>query len=204
MKIKLLDLEYILGYKIKQNSISIGLDLATRTGYCKIQTNTEEAIFTWDFFKFTDNDDIRYTEMVHQFNPVIEKNSHIVIEDTHYTRNPNMFKKLCRFGGIAMTLAELKSQLNVTYNFIGPTSVRSKLKVIIGKAPKGEAKNLVRKWVEERLNIELGNDHDIRDAIVLACAGICEEMDYRSQDAIKESKRKSKKKLKKSKKKVKK
>lgn len=187
-KIKISDLSKILNYEIKKDFCSIGLDLATRTGYTRIKTDKIYAHFDWQFFKLSTDNKQRYIEMVKHLNPLIEKDSFIVIEDTHMREfkignkiirtNPEMFKKLTRFGGIAITLAILQEHKNVEWIFVGPLTVRSRLKVYTGRPAKGEAKGLVKKWVEEKLGIMLENDEDIRDAIVMACGGICEGIDF--------------------------
>ena len=187
LKIKNSELSKILGYKIKKDFCSIGLDLATRTGYARIKTDKIYATFDWQFFKLSTDNKERYIEMVKHLNPLIEKDAYIIIEDTHMREfrigkkiiktNPEVFKKLTRFGGIAMTLAILQEHKNVDWIFVGPLTVRSRLKVYEGKPAKGMAKKLVQKWVEEKLGIMLEKDTDIRDAIVMACAGVCENID---------------------------
>lgn len=181
MKIKITELEKKLNYKIKKNFKSIGLDLAERTGICIITTDEKEANFDFQFIEF-DKSDIEkvYREMFDEFMQLIEeskdKENVVVIEDSFLMRfgkfiQADVFKKLTRFGTLAMAVCFLKG---MKYHLILAKSARAKFKI---KMETGKPKESVAKYLKETLQIEL-DDNDISDSIILACLGICEGMNF--------------------------
>jgi len=196
MKIKIKELENKLGYKIKTNCQSIGLDIAERTGLTIITTNKINADLDWQFIEF-DKSDINhvYKEMYNEFSQIITKEKNmdnvVVIEDTFLQRfgkfvQADVFKKLTRFGTLALAVCFNKE---MDYYFILAKSARAKLKI---KMVKGKPKESVANYLKDKFAIELDDD-DISDSIILAILGICEDMDFRSQVAIKKAKQRKKK-----------
>jgi len=205
MKIKIKELEEKLGYKIKTNVQSIGLDIAERTGITIITTDNNYANLDWTFIEFDkSNIDNVYKEMYKEFSEIVTKekgmDNIVVIEDTFLKRfpfiQPDVFKKLTRFGTLALACC---FDNNIDYEFILAKSSRAKLKI---KMIKGKPKESVANYLNNTFDIEVDDD-DIADSICLSILGICEGMDYRSQVKIDKAKLPKKKKIKKSVKKVK-
>jgi len=191
MKIKIEQIEKITGYKVKKNFKSIGLDIAERTGICNISTTDQYATIKFNFLEF-DNTDINrvYKDMYNSFKVSIFNQDIIVIEDSFYGMgNPDVFKKLTRFGSLALAVSLEKDVPRV---FILATSSRSKLKILTTKKAgygKGESKKAVADWLRKNFAIDLKGDDDASDAIVLALLGILEGMDFRSEADIKKAKK---------------
>lgn len=166
MKILIKDLEKKLGYLIKKNFKSIGMDIAERTGICIITTNEKEADFDFRFIEFDkSNVEIVYKEMFDEFMQIIEKDKTkgniTVIEDSFLMRfgkfvQADVFKKLTRFGTLALVVCFLKDE---PYHFILAKSARAKFKI---QMETGKPKESVAKYLKETLQIEL-NDDDISD-----------------------------------------
>lgn len=180
-KIKLKKLESILGYNIKQNIQSIGLDIAERTGVCIITTDNEYTNFDWFFIEF-DKSDIEkvYKEMYREFLHIIQKNKKkdniVIIEDTFLMRfgkyiQADVFKKLTRFGTLALAVCYDR---NIEHEFILAKSSRAKLKI---KMITGKPKKSVANYLKEKFNLQLEDD-DLSDSIVLSMLGICEGIDF--------------------------
>lgn len=193
MKIKIKELEEKLGYKIKPNVQSIGLDIAERTGICYITTDKINADLDWQFIEFDKTDINRvYKQMYKDFGDIIGKedgkDNIVVIEDTFLQRfgkfvQADVFKKLTRFGTLALAVC---FNNDIDYRFILAKSSRAKLKI---KMITGKPKESVANYLKETFNIELDDD-DISDSITLAMLGICEGMDFRSNaDILKEKKK---------------
>ena len=178
--IKLDELEKILGYKIKPNTQSTGLDIAERTGICTITTDNDTAKFDWYYIEF-DKTDIEkvYKEMYREFLNVIRANETdiVIIEDTFLLRcgkfvQADGFKKLTRFGTLALAVC---FDRNVKHEFILAKSSRARLKI---KMVTGQAKESVARYLKEKFNIELDDD-DLSDSIILSMLGLCEGMDFK-------------------------
>lgn len=165
IKFKIKDLEKKLGKRIKTNSKVIGLDTASRTGWCEIVTTKTEAIVNWGFIKIESKDQyVKYNQLIEIFQKLIKEwNCPIVIEDVFFGRNVNTLKVLARLGMIAYVLAKLDS---LSTNFILASTARAKLG-FNGIAKKA----FVHNQIETRLGITL-KDEDIVDAFVLALTGI--------------------------------
>jgi hypothetical protein len=166
MKIAIKTLESKLGYKIKRNFKSIGMDIAERTGICVITTDENEANFDFQFIEF-DKSDIKkvYEEMFDEFMQLIEKDKDkgnvTIIEDSFLRRfgkfvQADVFKKLTRFGTLALAVCFLKGE---PYHFILAKSARAKFKI---KMEAGHPKESVANYLKETLQIEL-DDNDISD-----------------------------------------
>ena len=196
MKINLEKLEKVTGYKVKQNFKSIGLDIAERTGLCNISTTDKYATFKFNFLEF-DNEDINrvYKDMYNAFKVSIFNQDIVVIEDSFKGINVDVFKKLTRFGSLALAVSLEK---DIPREFILASSSRSKLGILTTKKAgygKGESKKAVADWLYNKLGINLKGDDDASDAVVLAILGILENLDFRSEANIKKEKKASKEKV---------
>jgi len=182
MKIGITELEAKLGYKIKKNTQSIGLDIAERTGVCVVTTDDKIAEFDWYYVEF-DKSNIAtvYKEMYREFLHIIQENKNkdniVIIEDTFLMQfgkfvQADVFKKLTRFGTLALAVC---FDRDIKYEFILAKTSRARLKI---KMITGKPKESVAKYLKETFNIEL-DDNDISDSVVLSMLGICEGMDFK-------------------------
>ncbi len=195
MKIPIRIIEHVTGYDVKKNFVSLGLDIAERTGLCEIKTDNEYAHISFWAVEF-DKTDINtvYKNMYNTFNNCINNQNIVVIEDSFLQRfgrfvQADVFKKLTRFGTLALASSLNK---NIEYKFILAKSSRAKLKI---KMITGKPKESVANWLRDNLAIDLKGDDDASDGVVLALLGILECMDFRSNSAIaKANKPKTKKK----------
>lgn len=167
------NLEKKLCFKLKNNITVLGLDPASRTGWCLISATDNKIKIDYGFLDI-DSKDVyfKYDRMIEVFKQYIDNldskkdNKLVVIEDVFFGRNINTLKMLARIGMIIYVLATLKG---IPKYYILATQARCKLKL------KGVAK---KKEVQEqflsKVNLEL-DDNDIVDAIVLALNGLIEE-----------------------------
>ena len=188
IKIPKKNIELATGYKVKKNFTSLGLDIATKSGYALVKSNCENITIECGYLAFDSSVEKElYRNMYNTFKGLISGEDLVVIENTHHQINPMVTIKLSRFGGMAIGLC-IENKL--PYQIIGATSSRSKLGINTKKAGKGKAKEAVADWLKNNLGIDLGLDlNDASDAIVLALLGILEGLDFRSQDAIKKDKK---------------
>lgn len=192
MKIKIEQIEKVTGYKVKTNWKSIGLDIAERTGLCNISTTNKYATFKFNFLEFDSNDiNTVYKDMFSSFKVSIFNQDIVVIEDSFKGINVDVFKKLTRFGSLALAVSLEK---DIPREFILAVSSRSKLGILTTKKAgysKGESKKAVADWLYNKLGINLKGDDDASDAVVLAILGILEDLDFRSEADIKKEKKKN-------------
>ena len=167
MKINKKEFEDKVGIKLQSNINAIGIDTASRTGWCKISVNTKTISFNYGFINIdSKNIYFKYNEIVNTFYELLHTPLDIVIiEDTFYRFNPNMFKMISRIGATAYTLAHLNHQ---KAKYLLATSARKALG-IKGNCKKAE----VAVYLKEVLNLNITDD-DIADSIVLAINGVLE------------------------------
>lgn len=187
MKISIKKLEKATGYKIKRNFLSIGFDIATRTGVCELLTTDKNVEFNWTFFEFdSSNKKLLYKNMLYAFDRVLNKQDFAVVEDTFVGLNPNASLMLTRFGAFAIVKC---IENRIPWDLIRASPARSRLNIDYGKFGKGKSKQSVAYWLETQLNIKL-DDNDISDAIVLSILGLCEGMDFAPKLRPKKKRRK--------------
>jgi Holliday junction resolvasome RuvABC endonuclease subunit len=168
IKISIKKLERKLNFRIKPNIKVLGLDLASRTGYCIITTTKYYVNIDYSFINIQTKDiHERYYYMTKIFNEIIKPEYDIVIEDTFLKWNANAFKFLSRLGGIVYSICYFKKVKNHPI-FMYASSARKNLGI------KGNCKKEgVFKYLKT-LGLSL-KDEDICDAIVLALNGIIGE-----------------------------
>jgi len=154
-------LEKILKKKIKSNQKVLGLDTASKTGWCKIIVNEKEAIIDYGFINIDTQDQYyKYYFFIETFKKIITSDlNKIIIEDTFYKFNPKMFRLISRIGAMAYTIAHLQK---VNAYYLLASSARKNLD-IKGNCKKEE----VAEYLRNMFNLKINND-DIGDAIVLA------------------------------------
>lgn len=185
MKILIASIEKLIPYKIKRNFCSIGFDTATTTGLCILKTDKEFLYLDPIVISFkTENMKERYNSAVKMFEKLVEDNMYVIVEDVYQGPNPKVTLYLARLGGFALSIAVRKG---LNYETISASSARAKFKINTKKYGKGKSKQAVADWIKS-LGVEI-TDNNIADGFVLALLGMCENMDFRSAEAIKQEKK---------------
>jgi len=172
--IKITDLEKKLNIRIKKNAKVLGLDTATRTGWCLLITDNNIINKEYGFISVKTKDKnkyFQYNEIIDLFNNVIKKEYEVIIEDTFFRFNPSVFRLISRIGAIAYTLAHLKG---CSVKYILATSARKNL---------GFLGNMKKKDFHiaflNKSELDLADDIDIIDAYVLALNGLLDDKQYK-------------------------
>jgi Holliday junction resolvasome RuvABC endonuclease subunit len=167
IEMKLSSVEKRLGKRLHDDTSCVGLDTASRSGWCKIVTDRKNDKIYLDYgYIKVDTKDMYFKldELIKIFQQLISTwNCKIVIEDVFFGRNVNTLKVLTRIGTICYTLARLKAHHT---EFIMAVSARAKLGL-----KTNVKKEVVHKQFTELLKIDI-KDIDIIDAIVLALGGL--------------------------------
>jgi Holliday junction resolvasome RuvABC endonuclease subunit len=172
IKVPIDTLEYHFNVKLKRNTSSLGLDTATNTGYCEAKANSENVTFSIGFFNIDvknikdkyKREEIRYKMVYDNLKPVIKAPDVIVIENTYHSRNPKTTIILSRIGGIAYTLARVKSIPSILWRTASEARCALGIK---GNSKKSE----ILSTVNLILDIDIKND-DEADAVILALNGL--------------------------------
>ncbi len=198
IKLSIKNIEKKLNKTIRQNTVSIGFDVAEAfTGVCALRTDKEyiyvdhtEVIETAnkdDHFHRADH----YVSSLEKFKQTIEKYKDykiLVIERCYFGRNPETLIHLAHFG--ILTYMILKQYFN-TYYYLGATTARSiigfnqkkqeekgNIKPVTitrgknkGKTKKIDCKTLVHDYLNTDFGIKF-DSKDIADGFVLALAGL--------------------------------
>ena len=144
----------------------LGIDTASRTGWCIISTNPKEIVLHYGFL------DIKTTDLYYKYNKIIEyfstnmikTDEKIIIEKAFYGRNVKGFQILSQIGMIIYTIAHLKGNNNK--EFMLATQARKNLGL-----PAIRKKEEVHKAFKNKTKIKL-KDPDIIDALILALNGV--------------------------------
>lgn len=198
IKLAIKEIEKKLGKTIRQNSVSVGFDVAERfTGVCILRTDKDsicikdleviETTHKEDHFNRADH----FVASLEKFKQELDKYKEykiMVIERCFFGRNVETLIHLAHFG--ILTYITLKKLFD-TYYYLGATTARSiigfnqrrqeelgnlKAKVISrgknkGKTKKIECKALVHDYLRTAFNVKIENP-DEADAFVLALAGL--------------------------------
>jgi len=148
----------------------IGLDIASRTGWCRITTGFNSASHLKIDYGFIDvqttDKYFKYNRYIEAFTNLIFVGDKVIIEESFYGRNVKGFQMLSRLGGFAYSLSHLKGIKEKS--FILATTARKNLG-FKGNVKKQE----VHKQFKDRTGIDL-KDEDVIDAFILALNGILE------------------------------
>lgn len=164
-------IEKAFGRKFQKNCIVLGLDTATKTGYCIAKTNGKHISFNIGFINLDVKgikdrqlrNELRYQEFWLRFKELIKSEYKVVIEDVYFGRNAQTLILLARIGTIAWVLATEKK-----CEIIWRTAVQARK--LLG-LPCNKKKEVVMKAVNKALKTKLTNSDEI-DAIVLAIGGL--------------------------------
>lgn len=186
MKIKILDLEQKINYKLKKNFKSIGIDTAKTTGIVMLKTDKEYCYIDYTVLSFkTENKKEIYHSMVKTFEKIFDPEQFAVIEEVFVGFSRAGSVELAKFGAFAISEC-IKKDMN--YDTISAVSARSKFKIDCRKYGKGQSKKCVAEWVKN-IGIDL-TDNNLVDGFILSLCGICEGMNFQSQKEIKKDKKK--------------
>jgi hypothetical protein len=186
MKLKIVDLEKVLGYKIKKNFKSIGIDTAQISGIVTLTSNEETVDVDYSVLSFkTKNHKEVYHSMVKTFEKIIDDKMYAIIESVFVGFSRAGSVELAKYGAFAISECVRKG---IDYDTISAVSARSKFKIDTNKLGKGKTKQSVGLWIKETLNVSF-DDNNINDALILALIGICENMDLLPKTSKKRTKK---------------
>ena len=169
IKLSVKELEEAFSKRIVKNIRVLGVDTATRSGWCRIVTTKTHVTFTYGFIDVEAKDaNHKYRQMIDLFQMLINDVTKVVIEDTFLRFNPKVFKILSRMGGFVYAISHLKGITDVSY--ITPSESRSYL----GFTSKAK-KEVIHKEFHAKLPQLKITDPDIVDSIIVAMSGIFKE-----------------------------
>jgi hypothetical protein len=185
MKIKILDIEKKLSYKLKRNFKSIGVDTAQTTGIVLLKTDKEYLYIDYNLLSFkTKNEKEIYHSMVKTFEKLFESDYFAIIESVFVGFSRAGSVELAKYGAFAISEC-IKKDMN--YETISAVSARAKFQIDCRKYGKGQSKKCVAEWVKN-LGVNL-TDNNLVDGFILSLLGLCEGLDFRSKEAIKKDKK---------------
>jgi len=157
-------LEKAFDKKIIPNITCLGVDTASRTGWCKATTTKKEVVFDYGFIDVKSNNKyFKYNRYIKLFSNIV-KTDKLIIEESFYGRNVKTFQMLSRLGGFIYAIAHLNGQKDK--EFLLATTARKQLGF------KGNLKKqLIHQQFLKTLKLKL-DDEDVIDAMVLAINGI--------------------------------
>ena len=175
MKLKIKTIEKKLGIKLRKNAVSLGLDTASRTGYCIARTNKISINFDIGYINLNMKEikdrklrnELRYEEIYKRFRELIKAEYIVVVEDVFFGRNAQTLILLSRIGAIAWTIAKTKKCKEIIWK----TAVQARKALGL---PCNKKKIIVMEAMNKILKTKIEND-DIIDAIVLALGGLINE-----------------------------
>lgn len=171
IKINISTIEKAFGKQVIKNIVCLGVDTASRTGWCKATVNGSYIIFEYGFIDIESKDiTFKYNRYIDFFKQYFEnqKIDKVIIEEAYYGRNVKSFQKLSRFGMIVYMAAYLK---DINRKFLPPSESRKSIGLIkMGNKPKEEVHKALKSKID--LGIE---DVDIIDSFILCFTGILQE-----------------------------
>ena len=162
-------LEKKLGKPIKVNITVLGVDTASRTGWCKIVTTDKEVKIDYGFIDIDSKDrNFKFNQMIDIFPSLIKGCDKVIIEDVFMKFNVMVHSFLSRIGMIVYVICHQQGIKDK--DFVWATTARKKVGL------KGNAKKeAIHKEFIEKFGIEI-DDEDIMDSIILALNGIIFEL----------------------------
>jgi len=162
------EFEKKIGRPLKRNITVLGLDTATKSGWCILKTTKKNITFKYGTFRVETKETYsKYNEVIRLFQELIQPNHKVVIEDTFFRFNPRMYCMISRIGAIAYTIAHLKG---CEVEYILATSARCRL----GLKGNGKKEDIQAEFLRMTDIKEL--DNDIVDAAILAVGGAIEKL----------------------------
>lgn len=161
MNISVKKIEKVFGKKVIPFLSVLGVDTASRTGWARITTDPKQIHIDYSFIDVKTTDKyFKYDEYITVFSSLIRQEDILVIEETYYGRNAQVFQLLSRLGAFVYTIAHLKGVKEKS--FILASSARKNLGLqSIAK------KEVVQAEFCKKLGLKI-EDNDVVDAIILA------------------------------------
>lgn len=173
-KINRSDIETEFGVELKSNTVSLGLDTASTTGYAVCRSNgktitVETGYFKLDLSNIKDKklrEFLRYEMVYNNLKEIIKKNQITVIENVYHGVNPKTTIMLARIGAIAYAVARESGISKEDIKWLTASEARKNLG-LKGTGKKAE----IMETVNTILETSIKNDNII-DAIVLSLNGL--------------------------------
>ena len=167
-------LENALSVKISTNKTVLGLDTASRSGYCIAKTTGKTLTISTGFIavdvsKIKDKvvrNALRYNAVYETLTQLVTKDQILVIEDVFFARNVYTAILLARIGAIAYCVGRQKEIRDIRWK----TAIQARKMLGL---PCNKKKELVHKEFTEKVGTKI-TDIDIIDAIILALCGLIE------------------------------
>jgi Holliday junction resolvasome RuvABC endonuclease subunit len=161
-------IEKALGIKVNPFLRCLGVDTASRTGWCMVLTNPDSVQIDYGFIDIKSKDRyFLFNELIRIFSELVKNQDIIIIEDVFLKFNVNTHSFLARIGMIVYVLAQLNGIKEK--RFMWATTARKNLGL---KATAKKA--IIQQDFTKKLKMQL-EDEDIIDAIILALNGVCEQ-----------------------------
>lgn len=182
MKLETKKIEKIFGRKTIPFISVLGVDTASRTGWCRATTDPENILLEYGFIDVkTPERHQKYDQYLNAFGSLIHDEDIVIIEESFYGKNVKTFQLLSRLGAFIYALAYLKGIKDK--QFMLATTARR----ILGF--KGNLKKeIIQQQFSEKVHLTT-DDNDIIDAIILAFCGILEPMQLVEKQKIKKVKK---------------
>lgn len=163
--------------EVKKNKTSLGLDTATKTGWCIAKANTKNIEFSVGHFAIDlkrikekkDKNRLRYEAVYTNLSRLMKKDYITVIENVYHGVSAQVTIILSRIGGIAYAVARAKGVPQDKIEWYTASEARKNIG-IKGNAKKQE----ILETVNYLLDMDLKCD-DEADAVVLAINGLIKE-----------------------------
>lgn len=195
IELKRVDLERALNIKFKKHGTCLGVDTASKTGWCiaKIKGNNVTLDFSVIEIK-SKNIYFKYNQMLDQFESLINGNYdndfNVIIEEVYVGRNRKGAITLARFGMIVYSIAH---KYGVPKKFVSAVTARASLGL-----PHNSKKDIVQEDFIRKTQLKI-QDPDVIDAVILALNGLVEEKEMprllNAKGKTKKRKRKSRRKV---------
>jgi len=164
-------LEKAFNRPVKKHVVCLGVDTASRTGWCKVKTNDTESVFDYGVIAVDSTSTYyKYNQFIEIFNKIIEQDNVVVIEESYCGINIKTFQLLSRLGAYVYAIAFFKGVKDKRFTLA--TTARKFLGF------KGNLnKKKIHKEFKQRLSLDLIyiDDEDVIDAFILALNGILED-----------------------------
>ena len=168
LKIPIKTIETAFDITIKKNYTSVGVDTASRTGFCLARSLNHTVLFEYSFLDMSSRNNYhKYNTLIEYINTNFSDSTinGVVIEETFFSRNAKVFQFLSRIGGIVYAIFYLKKVKDK--QFISAVQSRKALGL-----PTNKKKVVVHEAFHNLIPKIKIKDIDIIDAIVLALNGL--------------------------------
>jgi Holliday junction resolvasome RuvABC endonuclease subunit len=167
LKVTLKTVKDALGSDVKKNYTVLGLDLATKSGWALLSTDSSNLNISLKSIQADSRELLAkfafYTKYLNSF--IKSKIDLVIIEDSYFRGNARVLQFLAKIEGIAFAVCVLKNITNI--RFVQANSARRQVMPNI----KIKDKKDIMKWIKDNLGIKMFDDN-IADAIILALCGL--------------------------------